>query len=292
MMNKRMWLTGFVSLFGFGLSAWAQEKETKKETVTTRETKTEVAREEKLPAYIVGSREAAADLLRQRVASVDWKDATFEEVLDWVKTQGEGRVNVVPKWGPLQVESVNREFVINLQLNNTTISDVLNEVIAQLSEDGQVQYRGIGNKLTISTKADFERTMYVRVYDVGDMLFRVENFGQEAPKIDLQKTSKASGSGGGGQSVFSGAGGAGQQNQDTERLERENEERLTKLRHLIEQTIAPESWDLTGSDGQGGGQQGTGGGGHGRIRVINTSLVVLNTIEVHEMIAGAFVFGE
>jgi hypothetical protein len=60
------------------------------------------------------------------------------------------------------------------------------------------------------------------------------------------------------------------------------------LRELIEQTIAPESWDLTGSDSP----QTAGGGGTGRIRVFNTSLVVRNTIEVHEMIAGAFRFGE
>lgn len=290
-MKKRMWLTGFAGLLTVVPAAWAQEKE--KETVTTRETTTEVIREE-APDFAIGSREAAGDLLRQRVASVDWKDATFEEVLDWVKTQGERRVNVVPKWGPLQIESVGRENTINLQLNNTTIADVLNEVMDQLSDTGDLQYRAIGNKLTISTKSDFGKTMYVRVYDVGDMLFRVENFGQEAPKIDLQKTNRSSG-GGGGQSVFSGGGGGqgGQQNQDTERLERENEERLIKLRHLIEQTIAPESWDLSGGEGGSTSSQATtGGGGRGRIRVHNTSLIVLNTIEVHEMIAGAFAFGQ
>jgi len=182
-----------------------------------------------------------------------------------------------------------------LQLNNTNIADVLNEVIDQLSEDGQVQYRAIDNKLTISTKQDFERIMYVRVYDITDMLFRVENFGDDAPLIDLKKGGGGkSGGGGGGQSVFQGAGGSGgQKNQSTEQLEQENEERLRKLRQLIEQTIAPESWDLTGSDSAGGGGgQASGGGGRGRIRVINTSLVVRNTIEVHEMIAGAFVFGD
>jgi hypothetical protein len=289
-MNKRLWLTGFAGLLAAAPAAWAQEKP--KETVTTHETKTEVTREEKLPDYTVGSREAAADLLRQRVASVNWKDATFEEVLDWVKTQGEGRVNVVPKWGALSIESVKNDSTVNLQLNTTTIADVLNEVLDQLSETGDLEYRAIGNKLTISTKQDFGRTMYVRVYDVGDLLFRVENFGQEAPKIDLQKTNRSSGSGGGGQSVFSGGSGSGgQQNQDTERLERENEERLIKLRHLIEQTIAPETWDLSGGEGGGTQTQATGGGGRGRIRVLNTSLIVLNTIEVHEMIAGAFNFG-
>lgn len=289
-MNKRMWLTGFATIAGFGSGVWAQEPA---KEVVVKETTVETTLEEERPDFTIGSREAAGDLLRQRVASVDWKDATLEEVLDWVRDQGEGRVNVVPKWGPLGIESVTRENPINLQLNNTNIADVLNEVLDQLSEDGQVQYRAIGNKLSISTKQDFERKMYVRVYDITDMLFRVENFGEDAPLIDLQNAGRGGGGGGGGggQSVFSGAGGsAGNKGESTEQLEQENEERLTKLRELIEQTIAPESWDLTGS-GSGSGNA-VGGGGRGRIRVHQTSLVVLNTIEVHEMIAGRFMFGE
>lgn len=290
MMNKRMWLTGFATILGVGTITWAQEKDTKEAVV--RETKVQTTREETLPEYSVGSSEAAADLLRQRVASVNWKDATLEEVLDWVKDQGEGRVNVVPKWGPLGIESVSRDNLINLQLNNSNIADVLNEVLDQLSEDGQIQYRGIGNKLTISTKQDFERKMYVRVYDLTDMLFRVENFGQEAPLIDLKKNASSKG-GGSGQSVFQGAGGSGGTSgkQTTEQTDKRNEETLKDIRGLIEQTIAPETWDLTGSENAGGGQA-VGGGGRGRIRVLNTSLVVLNTIEVHEMIAGKFAFGE
>jgi hypothetical protein len=287
-MNKRMWLTGFATILGIGAAAWAQEKAAK-ETVI-RESKVETARDEESPVFVSGSREAASDLLRQRVASVNWNGATFEEVLDWVKDQGEGRVNVVPKWGPLGVESVTRENTIDLQLNNTNIADVLNEVLEQLSEDGQIQYRGIGNKLTISTKQDFERTMYVRVYDITDMLFRVENFGDEAPLIDLKKNASTKG-GGTGQSVFQGGGSGGQKSQSTDQLEQQNEERLKKLRELIEQTIAPETWDLSGSDFSGGGSQAQ-TGGLGRIRVLNNSLVVRNTIEVHEMIAGAFVFGK
>ena len=285
-MNKRMCLAAVAWVASLGVTALAQEKEkVVKETtvVTTQEL-------DDTPVYAIGSREAAAELLRQRVATVDWKGATFEEVLDWVKDQGEGRVNVVPKWAPLGIESVTRENTIDLQLNNTTIADVLNEVLDQLSEDGQLQYRGMGNKLTISTKQDFEKKMYVRVYNVTDMLFRVEDFGEDAPLIDLQNAGRSGGGGGGGgQSVFSGAGGSSSRGESSEQLEQENEEKLKKLRELIEQTIAPETWDLTGSDTATGGP---GGGGRGRIRVLNTSLVVLNTIEVHEMIAGKFSFGE
>ena len=288
-MNKAMWSIGALTL----LISWTTiHAQTTVEREATRMVTQEGA--ERLPNMAVGTREAAADLLRRRVNSVDWTDATFEEVLDWLRDQGEGRVNLVAKWGPLGIESVNRDTLVNLKLNSTTVADVLNEVLDQISEDGQIQYRGIGNKLSISTKQDFERKMYVRVYDATDMLFEVPNFGQNAPLIDLQNAGRSSGGGGGGgggQSVFQGSGGSGgsERGQTSEQEEQRNRLKLTEIRQVIEQTIAPETWDLTGSQGAGAGNT---GGGRGRIRVLNTSLIVLNTIEVQEMIAGEFSLGE
>ncbi|MEK7757912.1 MAG: hypothetical protein AAB385_11940, partial [Planctomycetota bacterium] len=96
---------------------------------------------------------------------------------------------------------------------------------------------------------------------------------------------------GGGQSVFGGAGGGQTGNQDNEsgqQAEQLLEQRLTKLKELIQRTIAPETWDLTGQ--QGGATQAAGAGGRGRIEVYSRSLVISNTIEVHEAIAGAFSF--
>ncbi|MEK7710458.1 MAG: hypothetical protein AAB341_01055 [Planctomycetota bacterium] len=291
-MSKAMWAIVIAS----ALVSWTTTSaQTTVEREATRITTQENA--ERLPDLTVGTQEASADLLRKRVASVDWTDMAFEQVLDWVRDQGEGRVNIVAKWGPLGIEGVTRETLVNLKLNNSTVADVLNEVLDQLSEDGQIHYRGIGNKLAISTRQDFEKKMYVRVYNIADLLFEVPNFGQDAPLIDLQNAGKSSGGGGGGgggggQSVFSGAGGGAgsQRGQSGQQAEQQNELRLTKLRVLIEATIAPETWDTT--TGTQTSSPTAGIGGRGRIRVIYTSLVVLNTIEVHEMIAGKFSFGD
>ncbi|MDO8631244.1 MAG: hypothetical protein Q7R41_12200 [Phycisphaerales bacterium] len=290
-MSKAMWSIVLASVLVSWTTTSAQTTVDREATrITTQENA------ERLPDMMVGTQEASADLLRRRVASVDWTDKTFEEVLDWVRDQGEGRVNIVAKWGPLGIESVTRETPVNLKLNNSTIAEVLNEVLDQLSEDGQIHYRGVGNKLTISTRQDFEKKLYVRVYNIADLLFEVPNFGQDAPLIDLQNAGKGGGGSGGGggssQSVFQGAGGSGgsQRGQSGQQAEQQNELRLTKLRQLIEATIAPETWDL--STGTQTGSSQTPIGGRGRIRVINTSLVVLNTIEVQEMIAGKFSFSE
>ena len=59
-------------------------------------------------------------------------------------------------------------------------------------------------------------------------------------------------------------------------------EKLEKLSELIIQTIAPDSWEEVS--------------GQGTLATYDHSnnyfLVVRNTIEVHEMIAGAFVLGQ
>ncbi len=285
-MLKAIGVVSIMVLLTSGVSAVAQ-------TTVEREATRMVTQSdaERLPDMTVGVQDAASELLVRRVPTVDWADSTFEEVMDWLRDQGEGRVNIVAKWGPLGVQSVGRETLVNLRLNNTTVAEVMNEVLDQISETGDVQYRGIGNKLTISTKQDFERKLYVRVYDITDLLFRIENFGENAPLIDLQNAGRSGGGGGGGggQSVFQGSGGSGQERgASSQQQEQENEQRLTKLRELIEQTIAPQTWDTT----TGQSSSSTILSGQGRIRVFNTSLVVLNTIEVHEMIAGEFSFNQ
>lgn len=240
------------------------------------------------------SANAVADVLSERVDSVDWVDRTFEEVIQWVRERGDARINIVPRWNHLGVEGISRDSLVTLQLNNTNVADVLNEALLQLSDSDEVRYRGVRNKLTISTRADFERKLHTKVYDVTDILFEVPDFGQGAPLIDLKQAgTSGGGAGGGGQTVFGGGGGQGQEQQvGGEQAEQELEERLTKLRQLIEQSIEPQSWDLSGSPGQtGGGAAGTGGGGRGRIRIFNRSLVVTNTIEIHEQIAGFFSLG-
>ncbi len=225
------------------------------------------------------SANVAMHVLRKRVESVDWTESTFEEVLDWLRDQSDGRLNIIARWNALGVESIGPESLVTLQLNNTTVAEVLNETMNQLSEDGEAQYRGIGNAIQISTKTDFGRKLYFRVYNVTDILFRVRDFGQESPKIDLQNVGGrggGGGGGGGGQSIFQGGGGQGQQ-QGGRQAEQELDENLEDLKDLIEQIIMPSSWSTSG--------------GQGQIGIFNQSLIVYNTIEVHELLSGSFTMG-
>jgi hypothetical protein len=241
---------------------------------------------------------AAEDMLHRRVESVDWRDKTFEEVLDWLKDQSEGRVNILPKWNVLNNENVTRESLVNLQLNNTTVKEVLDEVLGQLSETDAVTYRGVGNKLTIATRADFDRRMVTKVYDATDLMFRVPDFGQGVPQIDLQKTARSGGSGGGGgggQGVFSGAGGGSSQedNESGQQAEQTMRQRMGEIRTLIQNSVAKDSWDRSGQQQQQGvGDPTLAGGGQGRIEIFNRTLIITNTVEIHEMLADRYSLGD
>lgn len=271
---------------------------------TTTESTTVVTKTERAPEREVKQRRsnnAAIALLRTRVDTVDWLEKPFEEVVKWLEDQGEGQVNVILRWGPLGVESVNRDTFVSMRLTNTTIGDVLNETTRLLSEEGEVTYHAFGNTLTISTKADFGKEMYVRVYNVTDLLMRVPDFGQSAPEIDLQTVGQNSGGGGGGggggMSVFQGAGGqGGEEEEEGQQGEQEIIRRLGELRNAILRTIHPESWeDPPQNTGQGGMNyptQTAGATGRGRIHIYNRSMIVFNTIEVHEAIVGEFLYDQ
>jgi hypothetical protein len=229
-------------------------------------------------------RNAVELMLAKRVDSVDWVENTLEEVIDWVREQGNRKVNIIPRWNLLSTEGVGLDTPVTLKLYETTVAEVLDETLRQASDSGQLTYHGVGNKLVISTRADFDATMHTRVYDVTDLLMLVPDFGETAPAIDLQNTQQTSG-GGGGQSVFQGGSSGQEQTRGGEQAERELEERLTKFRELIEQSIEPTSWNLAGSTSAAAAGA---GGGQGRVRVLGRSLIITNTIEVHEKIAGRF----
>ena len=233
---------------------------------------------------------AAAVFLAKTIDSVSWDDITFEEVIEWLHEHSEGKVNIVPRWNRLEIEGVAQEDFVTLQLKGATIAVILDETLDQLSEDGKLRFRGIGKSIQISTEADFGRRLYLRVYNVTDILFRVPDFQEGAPQIDLQGLGSSGGGGGGsggggggGQggrgSVFSQGGGQSNQGQFTQQEgEGELEKTLEDLRELIISMIEPDSWFDNNGDGE--------------ILAYNRSLVVLNTMEVHEMIAGAFALGE
>lgn len=231
-------------------------------------------------------RHVAIALLNKRVEVVDWIDTPLDEVIEWLRDNGEGKVNVVLRLSALSVESVDEDSPVTLQLKDVTVGEVLVEVFAQLVDDDELAFRASGNILKISTKTDFGRKLVLRVYDATDIIFRVPDMAQASPSIDLTQNTASSGGGGGGgggQTVFGGGGGGGSgggEERGGEQSERRLEDRLQVLATTIQSIIVPASWAVNGQ------------GGLGNIATHNLSLIVSNTVEVHEQIAGYFAFGE
>lgn len=219
-------------------------------------------------------------LLLKRVDRVSWEETQFSDVLDWLKTQSteHGKVNVVVRWAALGVESITPDSEVTLEMEGATVKDILDEVLDGLSDLDPLTYVGKNNILKISTKSDFDRKLFVRTYDIADILFTVRNY-RGSPQIDLQNQQQSGGGGGGSQgqarvqSVFGGQGGGGNDDDDDDEDE-DDDERAEEIMEWIQTIVEPESWVEAG--------------GLGAMRVMNKQLTVYNTLTVHEILGGPF----
>jgi len=229
---------------------------------------------------------AVSQLLSRRIERIEWDERPFDEVIDWL--QGLGPINVVVAWRALDAETVTRDTPVTLRMKEATVGAVLKEVLSQLSEDGSLRYRAAGSTLTISTREDFNRVLYVRMYDVSDLVHPTPDFRGPGPgPLGGGLAGGMNGMGGAGAGVGGGlgtgamsgggfgegyasgtqkGGNAGAGNGAT------IEERLEQLADRIKKTIEPDSWEDKG--------------GRGTIRLFQRRLVVRNTVEVHERIGG------
>ncbi|MEE9294857.1 MAG: hypothetical protein V3W34_07860 [Phycisphaerae bacterium] len=220
-------------------------------------------------------------LLLKRVKQIRWDETPFREVTDWVRAQSteHGKVNVVVKWPALAIESIDQETPVTLEMEDTTVAEVLDEVLDQLTDLDPVTYIGIKNRLKISTKSDINRKLYTRIYNIDDIFFEVQNF-RGSPQIDLNQQQQGAGGGGGGQggqaqvqSIFGQSGGGGGTDDDQDN-EEEDDERADEIMEWLRTVVEPDSWDENG--------------GLGTMAVFNKQLTVRNTLEVHEILGGPF----
>ena len=272
-MTKRILTVSLIVALGGSLSAFAQFDSTRSKAVSGRT----LLQSDMAKARLSLSTGSARSLLRMRVAEVDWDEIALEDIVDWLREKSEDKVNILFRWNALQDEGVDRDSIITLQVRHQTVGDILSEVVDQMSSAGEVTFHGIENSLIVSTNQDFNRKLYLRVYEVTDILFHVPDFGRSAPVVDLQQAARSGGGGqGGGQSIFSGSQSS---SEDLEEEEQEVEERIESLRALVQSVVSPDSWRL--DDGSGPGL--------GRIEMFNNRfLIVRNTMEVHEQLVGYF----
>ncbi len=105
---------------------------------------------------------------------------TFGEILDWIRETGE--LNVVPNVHILEEWDITRdtELTSDIRLQEVTLEMVLKIVldsISQIEPEGRLGYVVENGVLRISTCADLDRYMVVRVYDCRDLIGRENSSG-------------------------------------------------------------------------------------------------------------------
>ncbi|HRX85014.1 MAG TPA: hypothetical protein P5572_08350 [Phycisphaerae bacterium] len=185
-------------------------------------------------------------VLAQHFDEVEFTDAPLTDVLDWLRDRGP--INVIVMWRTLEDVAVDRETPVSLELSDVTVKDVLSELCAQLSPEGDMGFQAHGNTIRFAAQSYFDRILYTRTYELSDLSFYVPDFAFEE-KVAY-----------GPDSPFD--------------RHIPTEERLAMFADVIRGAVAPELWEENG--------------GPCTIRIWQTSLIIRAPISVHERIGGPF----
>ncbi len=228
-------------------------------------------------------------LLQTPAKQVEFDDTPLEEALQWFKDQG--LKNLVVRWKVLeQLGDIDKSTPITLSLQDVTFGEALDMVLSLISDETQtpqdrLTYHVLDGMLRISTHADFDSRVYTRTYYVEDLLYpRTLNellpffeMGQQFAYVAELDPAVASGAAAQRPIVDvldTGAlHGPGDPAYGRPDFETAREEELEKLVTLLKQ-VRPQAWDD--------------GGGNGTITAFGDKLVITQTIELHEIIGGAF----
>ncbi|MBK8916180.1 MAG: hypothetical protein IPM64_16565 [Phycisphaerales bacterium] len=200
------------------------------------------------------------------IAEATFDDAPLERVLTWLSEQG--RQNLVVRWEKLAAVGIERNTPVSLQVRSVTIRHVLWMVLAQVADgDVRLAFRADGRITTISTADDLGGEIVTRAYDITDLMMAIPRF---RPTYSIS---------------LADAGGAGFR----ERGEGDDEGAIDELpegdpvvvfgragvrefARLVMETVEPDSWMVNG--------------GIGTVAVYRNTLIVRNSLAVHQALGG------
>jgi hypothetical protein len=182
---------------------------------------------------------------RKPLPNVDLRDVPLEDALKYVAA--ESNLIIVPDWNALELAGVTRQSAVTVNLPRASTQTVLRFMLRSVPKNEPLTAYVADGIVRVTTQAEADRDLVVRVYDVRDLLVEIPNFGVIGGN-----------NGGGG---FGGGGGNGNNNNNG------REERTEDLIDLITSTIRPDVWDING--------------GQSSIRVFRGNLVVNAPRSVH-----------
>ena len=228
-------------------------------------------------------------LLNARIDEVQFDDESLEDAFAWFREQG--LKNIIVRWKVLdQVGEIGKDTPITLSLQDVTLGEALDLVLDLISDaastdQDRLTYHAFDGMLKISSRADFDRHVYTRTYYVEDLLYPISlnellpflQIGQSYAYVSELDPVVASGAAAQEPIIdvidtgsFHGPGDPGYGQPDFKGMRTEE---LEKLVNLLKQ-VRPQSWQE--------------GGGRGTITAFSDKLVISQTIEMHEIVGGAF----
>jgi general secretion pathway protein D len=224
----------------------------------------------------VSGRTAADQELHRRleepIPEVRFSEAPFEQVINFFAEQT--GTNIAVDWANLDEALVTpaRERPVTIKLSNVKFRVVLNEVLSQVGGDTRLGFTTRDGLIRIATKDKLDKDKFVVAYDVRDLLAVQPN----APAPELDRTVvgsdvRAVGQSTGG-SLFSQSN-TSQATSVSSGSTPAEEPQIEKLKKIIRDTVAPDSWMESGA-----------GPGGGTIQDLNGQILVYNTSSAQEQL--------
>jgi autotransporter-associated beta strand protein len=214
---------------------------------------------------------ALRDKLTRKIERLNFTGAGLRDVITFFREYSDANIHVY--WRALIQAGIEPTTKVSLNVRNVTVKQALDMVLRKASGTGpaagpESELRGVieDGVLIISTKADLARDAVRRVYDVRDLLLRVQDI--SGPDAEAQ-----GGFGFAGQGIFTMQHASAARRQ----AERANERLLENLFVLIRNAIDPESW----ADPEAGPTVGQ----PGFVQALNGLLVVAQTAENQQAVS-------
>ncbi|MCE9592003.1 MAG: hypothetical protein K8S99_15960 [Planctomycetes bacterium] len=198
------------------------------------------------------------DRLRDTVDPVSIKSATAKEAFAWwSRTTG---ISLVIDWAAMEREGVSADTPITLELNNVPAGQLLALIMQQASGEQKLIYEKTPWYLSVMTKAQANKSLVLRIYDIGDMVMETRQHVQP-PRFDLGAVLSSGGGAGGSSShsIF--------EDRSREEPEPSGSDRGEDIARLIRDTVEPDIWV------ENGGQVASCKYYHGRL-IVNAPLYV------------------
>ena len=122
--------------------------------------------------------------LNKTIPAIDFAQMKFEDCLNFLRDNE--HVNINPDWGDMKPEGVTNTTEINLQLRNVPFRVVLRELLNKAAgRENVLDYIIRDGVIKVSSAADLAMLKYIVLYDIRDLLARLESGRQVTGPPDI-----------------------------------------------------------------------------------------------------------